>query len=285
MSRAMSRSTRLPSSTLAPRRATAIAILVAVGILFAIPIVAMLEFTLRTSPPGGHTFAHWVALFDPANAAKYKIIWVGVGNSVTLALVTVGIVLVLLAPTMLLVQLRFPRLRQSFEFLCLLPISVPAIVTVVGLAPIYQVIGRTFGTGIWSLSFAYGITVLPFAYRAIQSNIEAVDLITLTEAARSLGASWRAVLLRVLVPNLRVGLLSASLIAIAVVFGEYTIASLLGRQNLQTVLVLLSQQDPYISIILALLTLALSTALLLVIGKVASAGSRRTTLQQRSSKA
>jgi ABC-type Fe3+ transport system permease subunit len=33
------------------------------------------------------------------------------------------------------------------------------------------------------LAFAYGITVLPFAYRSIQASIDAVDLRTLAEAA------------------------------------------------------------------------------------------------------
>ena len=58
-----------------------------------------------------------------------------------------ALVLVLLAPTMVLVNLRFPRLRRVFEFTALLPISIPAIVLVVGLAPIYLQIGRMLGTG------------------------------------------------------------------------------------------------------------------------------------------
>jgi putative spermidine/putrescine transport system permease protein len=114
----------------------------------------------------------------------------------------------------------------------------------VGLAPIYQQIGRLFGTGAWTLAFAYGITVLPFAYRAIQASIDAVDLRTLAEAARSLGAGW-TVIVRVLAPNLRQGLLAASLISIAVVLGEFTIASLLNRQVFQTAMVVVQKQDPY----------------------------------------
>ena len=136
---------------------------------------------------------------------------------------------------MILVNLRFPKLQAGrSSSLVLLPITIPAIVLVVGLAPIYQQIGRTLGTGTWTLAFAYGITVLPFAYRSIQASIDAVDVRTLSEAARSLGASWSTVVLRVLAPNLRPGLLAASLISVAVVLGEFTIASLLNRQVLQT---------------------------------------------------
>jgi putative spermidine/putrescine transport system permease protein len=256
----------MSDSRLAPGRATKWIILLVVVAIFLVPIVSMLLFTLR-SGDGGYGLGHWLGLGDPANAGKYRPIWTGLGNSLALAVVTVAIVLVLLAPTMILVTLRFPRLRRPFEFLCLLPISIPAIVLVVGLTPIYLTIGRNVGTGVWTLAFAYGITVLPYAYRAIQSSIDAVDVKTLAEAARSLGAGWLTVLVRVLAPNLRGGLLAASLISIAVVLGEFTIASLLNRQNLQTALFLVSRQDPYVAVALALLALLFAFVLLLVIGR------------------
>ena len=139
------------------------------------------------------------------------------------------------------------------------------------------VIGRTIGTGIWPLAFAYGITVLPYAYRAIQANIDAVDVATLAEAARSLGASWGSVLMRVLAPNLRTGLLAASLLSVAVVLGEFTIASLLNRQNLQTALFVVNKQDPYVAVILSLLALAFAFVLLLIIDRSATLGARTRT--------
>ena len=192
-----------------------------------------------------------------------------------LAIVTVIVMLVILVPTMILVQLRFPYLRRAMEFLCLLPITIPAIVLVVGLAPVYSVVAKMFGSGVWTLSFAYGIIVLPFAYRAIQANLQAIDVITLSEAARSLGAGWLTVLLRVLLPNLRRGILSASFISVAVVLGEYTIAALLNRVNLQTALVIVSKSDPFVAVIFALLALVFAFLLLLAIGRVGAPRRKR----------
>ncbi|WP_314645844.1 ABC transporter permease subunit [uncultured Microbacterium sp.] len=253
---------------LAPSRATRWVIGIVVGLFFALPLVSTFLYTLRDLD-GGPSFDHWVALFDPAASAAIKPIWTGLGNSLVLAAVTVAIVLLLLAPTMILVNLRFPRLRPAFEFAVLLPISIPAIVLVVGLAPIYLQIGRSIGTGTWTLAFAYGITVLPFAYRSIQASIDAADLRTLSEAARSLGASWPTVVLQVLAPNLRQGLLAASLISIAVVLGEFTIASLLNKQVFQTAMVVVQKQDPYAPAIFTLLALAFVFLLLLLIGRAA----------------
>jgi putative spermidine/putrescine transport system permease protein len=251
--------------TLAPRTTTRWLIGVLVGVLFAIPLVATLLYTLQDGD-GGYSLVHWASLFDPAQARVYAPIWVGLGNSLVLAVVTVLIVLLLLAPTMLLIALRFPRLQRPFEFLVLLPITIPAIVLVVGLAPIYQQIGRTLGTGAWTLAFAYGITVLPFAYRSIQASIDAVDVRTLSEAARSLGSGWFTVVIRVLAPNLRAGLLAASLISVAVVLGEFTIASLLNRQVLQTALVVVNKIDAYAASMFTLMALAFAFLLLIVIG-------------------
>lgn len=252
-----------------PSRATRWIIGLIVGALFAIPLVSTFVFTLRDRETGGYSFANWARVFDPTNTQVLTPIWTGLGNSLVLAVVTVVIVLVLLLPTMLLIALRFPRIGRMFEFAVLLPISIPAIVLVVGLSPIYLQIGRTLGTGTWTLAFAYGITVLPFAYRSIKASMDAVDLRTLADAARSLGASWFAVVVRALVPNLRQGLLAASLISVAVVLGEFTIASLLNRQVLQTALVVANKIDPYASAIFTLLSLLFVFLLLLVIGRAA----------------
>ena len=251
-----------------PGTITRVVILTIVGLIFAIPIIAMIEFTFRSGLSGGHTLDHWAGLFDEDAARTYRSLFQAIGNSLVLAAVTVCIVIVILLPTMILVHLRFPRLRRVLEFICIIPITVPAIVLVVGLAPVYSVVVKLLGGATWTLAFAYGIIVLPFAYRAIQTNLEAVDMHTLSEAARSLSASWPRVLWHVLLPNLRSGVLAASFISVAVVLGEFTIASLLNRRNLQTALLQISQSDPYVAVIFALLALLLAFVLLLSIGRL-----------------
>jgi putative spermidine/putrescine transport system permease protein len=258
-----------------PRPLTRWLILGVVGLVFLVPIVAMGEFTLRRGLEGGYDFSRWIEVFSGGLTGEYKGVLTGLGNSVVLAVVTVAVMLVILVPTMILVQLRFPFLRRAMEFLCLLPITIPAIVLVVGLAPVYSVVAKMFGSGVWTLSFAYGIIVLPFAYRAVQANLAAIDVITLSEAARSLGAGWGTVLVRVLLPNLRRGILSASFISVAVVLGEYTIAALLNRVNLQTALVIVSKSDPFVAVIFALLALVFAFLLLLAIGRVGAPRRRR----------
>ncbi|WP_367947811.1 ABC transporter permease [Rathayibacter sp. VKM Ac-2858] len=251
-------------------RALSRIVLVVAGIAFAVPLIAMAEFTLRGA--GGYDLSHWTAILDPENERGYRALFQGIGNSLILAVVTALIVLVLLVPTMLLVEIRLPRLRRVLELVCLLPLTVPAIVLVVGLAPVYSVITRLVGSAPWTLALAYGVLVLPYAYRAIAADLAGLDAITLSEAARSLGAGPVGVLTRVLLPNLRRGLVAAALITVAVVLGEYTIASLLSRTTLQTGLVQVSKQDAYVAVIFSLLSLLFAFALLLGIGRLARIG-------------
>jgi putative spermidine/putrescine transport system permease protein len=158
------------------------------------------------------------------------------------------------------------------EFLCLLPLAIPAIVLVVGMAPLYAWVNYFLGDSPLTLTFAYTILVLPFAYRAIDAGLAAIDLKTLAEAARSLGASWFTVLWKVVVPNIRVALIGASLLSVALVLGEFTIASLLNFDTLQVQVNLLGKRNAGVSIAVSLLCLLFAFVLLFALSYV---GQRR----------
>ncbi|WP_083979829.1 ABC transporter permease [Demequina salsinemoris] len=258
---------------IAPSPVTRWTILMLGAVFLGLPLVALFHFTIKGGLEGGITFRHWAELLSGEVDAGGPL-WDGISSSLVLAAVTVALMLALLLPTMILVRLRLPRWEKALEFVCLLPLTIPAVAMVVGLAPVYSVVARIFGSGSWTLAFAYVILCLPYAYRALQSNLSAIDVPTLSEAARTLGASWPTVLLRVLLPNLRRGVLAASFISVAVVLGEFTVASLLSRTNLQTAIVLVQKQDPYVAYIVVLLSLALALGLLLVIGRVGAATAR-----------
>ena len=78
---------------------------------------------------------------------------------------------------------------------------------------------------------------MPFTYRALDAGIRAIDLRTLVDASRSLGAGWGTTIWRVLIPNLRAAIIGSSVLTATVVLGEFTIASLLLKPTLPTYLV------------------------------------------------
>ena len=240
---------------------------------FGLPLFAMLEFTTRDAT-GKRTGATWSQLLDvSAISTRYPDLRAGFIASMGLAVLTVVIMLLLLVPTMTWVRLRLPGLGRTVEFLCLLPLTVPAIVLVVGLTPVYAWVTYFLGgNAIW-LAFAYVVLVLPYAYRSLDAGLRAIDVRTLSEAARSLGASWTTVMLRVILPNLRTAVLSASFLAVALTLGEFTIANLFSRTNLQVAMYLIGKSDSQISIAVGLASLVFAFVILFAMSFVGGARS------------
>jgi putative spermidine/putrescine transport system permease protein len=261
-----------------PSRTTRTVILGIVGIFFLVPVFGMVEFALRVGQPVNglqtYGFSHFVAVFDPVNSGTYSVLFQGIVNSLGICAITVAIVLALLLPTMIFVELKFPRLRRVLEFICIIPVTIPSIVLVVGFVPVYSVVAGIFGSYPWTMAFAVGIIVLPYAYRPIAANLAAVEVVILSEASRSLGAGWGSVLWRVILPNLRRGILASCFITVAVVLGEYTIASFLSQNTFQTALVLIQHTDPYVAVIFSLFALLFVFVLLILIGRLGSGGRR-----------
>jgi putative spermidine/putrescine transport system permease protein len=235
-------------------------VLIVLGAFFLLPLAAMLEFTTRDGAGTWRLLVDW-----PQLSATYPDLATGIVASLGQAALTALLMLVLLVPTTIWVRLRLPWLRRLVEFICLLPLTIPAIVLVVGLAPVYAWVNYFLGGSSLTLTFAYTILVLPYAYRAIDAGLSAIDVGTLAEAARSLGASWPTVMWRVVLPNIRSAVLSAAFLTVALVLGEYTIASLLNRDNLQVAINLLGKSSATMSVAVSFASLVLAFVLLLLL--------------------
>ena len=118
------------------------------------------------------------------------------------------------------------------------------------------------------------ILVLPYAHRAIDAGLRAIDVATLAEAARSLGAGWPRVMFQIIAPNMRAAILSASVITIALVLGEFTISSLLNYDTLQVVINLVGKRDAFVAVAVSLAALLFAFVLIFGIAIVAG-GDRR----------
>lgn len=240
-------------------RLVRIVLLLAFAAFFVVPLLALLNFSTKDLFTGERTGAAWRQLVEDPTMSE------AIRTSLTLAALTVVGMVVLLVPTMIWVRLRVPRATRLVEFLCLLPLTIPALVIVVGVKNVYAWVDYFFGDTPLTLAFAYVVLVLPYAYRSIDASLSGIDARTLAEAARSLGAGWITVITRVIVPNIWPGILSAAFVAIALVLGEYTFASLLNYQTLPVAIVLLGKSDAPTSMAAALGSILLAFVLLLVL--------------------
>jgi putative spermidine/putrescine transport system permease protein len=127
------------------------------------------------------------------------------------------------------------------------------------------------------LVIAYVVLALPYVYRSLDAGLGAIDVRTLVEAARNLGAGWPQVILQVIVPNLRSALASASFLTLALVLGEFTIANLLGFRPFAVWIVSISGRNPQLSVAVSIFSLALTWILLLVLS---TSGTRGTAMKE-----
>ena len=239
------------------------AVLLLMGAFFLVPIGAMFEFSTRgNSVTAPRTMVAWT------NILKTPDLIDAITASLELAAITSIAMLVLLLPTMVWVRLRLPSLHRIVEFLCLLPLTIPAIALVVGLFPISRWMRINISDSILMLAFFYIILVMPYSYRALDAGLAAIDIKTLSEAARSLGAGWGTVMVRVIVPNMSSAILNACLLSVAVVLGEYTFANLLTYENLQVAIVYVGLVSATTSIAVAVASLFFAFLLLMILSLV-----------------
>jgi putative spermidine/putrescine transport system permease protein len=226
---------------------------------FFLPLVATLEFSLRAKP----LFAAYTnSCADPGffSSLLYSLV-VGV--------VTIVASLALIVPTAYWVQLKVPRARSIVEFVTLLPFVIPPVVLVFGLIRVYSRppvplthtdIGSTL-----LLVFGYVVLSLPYMYRAVDTGLRSIDIRSLTEAAQSMGANWLTILWRIILPNLRVALLSGAFLTLAIVLGEFTIASFLARPAFGPYLSLLGNYKAYEPAAVSLISFGLTWLAMIVI--------------------
>jgi ABC-type spermidine/putrescine transport system permease subunit II len=80
----------------------------------------MADFSTRNLLQGGRTMKAW------ANLVTDDALYQSIVTSLLLAVLTVVVMLILLVPTMIWVRLRTPWAKGAIEFLCLLPLTIPA---------------------------------------------------------------------------------------------------------------------------------------------------------------
>ena len=240
---------------------SAVVWLVFAAAFFLIPLIATLLFSIKNSQTN-----------KCCSAAAYSFIihdhqfWTTIRVSFILSLETIAVSLLLFVPTIYWVHLKLPRLRPLLGFLALVPFVVPPIVLVVGLLNLYK------GSPAWFYDKPYGFLVaayvilaFPYMYFSLDAGFRSIDLHTLTEASHSLGASWRTTLFRVILPNIRVAALAGSFLTLAIVMGEFTIASLSAFNTFPTYIQFINESKAYEAAALSLLSFMITWAAMLAL--------------------
>ncbi len=253
--------------------------------LFYLGLIVLLPLStlpVRVSAMGWN--ALWRTISDPRVVASYQVT---LGCSLAAAVVN-GVFGLIVA--WVLARYRFPGKRLVDSFIDL-PFALPTAVAGITLTTLYGPNGwlgaPLAALGVKVAFTPLGIAValvfigLPFVVRTLQPVIEDLD-VEIEEAATSLGATRLDVLTRVILPYLYPAWLTGFALAFARAIGEYgSVVFIAGNMPMRTeiapllIMTKLEQYDYAGATAIALVMLAISFTLLLVINALQGWSSRK----------
>jgi putative spermidine/putrescine transport system permease protein len=205
--------------------------------LLVVAINAFNESSFMAWPPPGFSL-HWFgeALANPAIPRALL-------NSILAALGAVTIALVLGTLAAMAVQ-RFAFFgRDSINFLLVLPIALPGVVTGIALSTTFQTLG--IGFGLPTIIVGHATFCVVIAYNNVVARLRRLPR-SPEEASADLGADTWITFRRITMPGMRTALLSGALLAFALSFDEIIVTLFTAGAGTQTIpiFVLAAMQRP-----------------------------------------
>ena len=244
-----------------------VTIFVLAAVFFIGPLAAAFKYSLQQDK-GGYGFANYGEIIKNHEVRSTLV------TSLEIAVISAAIVILLMLPTVVWVRLKKPKATTVMEFTTLLPIVIPPVVMAAGIQQ-YEVnapgwLLKYIDNPLWGLIPFYVILAMPFTYRAIDTGVRAIDLHTLVDASRNLGASWPSTLIRVVLPNIQTAVLGALFLTMALCLGEVVIATLLLYNTFPVEMVVLFHQSQVgVSVALSMITLGFTFLLLFALSFLA----------------
>lgn len=208
------------------RRGPAFAALLA----FTILVCAFLVVPVLMSMLAGVTRNYFVGWRSGLTLDWVVKVWVDYRHTIALS---IGIAIACLACTLLLgVPAAYVLARRSngftrtIEELLVMPVAVPGLATALALIVTFGGWGDLRRSWLFIL-IGHVLFTLPFMVRSVLAVMASIDLKTLEEGARSLGAGFVQRFFGVVLPNCRPGIVAGSLMVVTLSLGEFNMTLLL----------------------------------------------------------
>lgn len=188
-----------------------------------VPLLASFLYSIASSwtttvLPSGYTLSWFWELFqDPE-------FYAAMGRTLFLAFVATLGSLVLVVPTVFLLYVYHPKWMWLIDVLQIAAFSVPAVISAMSLMSAYS------GLGIPMLVFVIGSYIIggiPMIQLGTRNSLRAIDARVLMESSQILGASKVQAFWKIILPNIKNGLIAAALFRFSTLFGEFGTLNLL----------------------------------------------------------
>lgn len=242
----------------------------AVALYVAIPVLCSIYYAVF--PGGSFSLGAYSVIAEDASLAAAAT------RTLSITALTIVTLVVTLVPALVAVHLWAPKLRPILEILCTLPLVVPPIAIAAG---VVALLGWGARQGRGSLPNAisqflqnpdlplilvgtYVVLCLPFTFRSIDAGLRTIPLKAMVEGSAILGSSTFGTIFRVVIPNIRGSMLFSVFFAVALCFGEYSLAATLSQQTIPVWLDDVSSNNFRASVAIAVLLNLTTWALLFV---------------------
>jgi putative spermidine/putrescine transport system permease protein len=204
-----------------------------IGVYLVLPMIAVLLYSLATRwtahiLPDGYTIDHWITAFTDARVQA------AFARSILLAAAVVAIDVLIVLPATYWARVRNPRIRTVVELAAVVPFALPYVVIAFGILRLTGEVVPFVQNTAWLLALAHAAVAFPFLYWALDGAMAAADIERLSEAAETCGARPWQIVWRVVVPNVKSGLLTGGILVFATSFNEFALAQILAGAAFET---------------------------------------------------
>lgn len=154
-------------------------------------------------------------------------------RSMLIAIACLAVTLVVGVPTAYALAKRPGRITRLIEEFLVLPVAIPGLAIALALIITYGGL-REFRTSWLFILVGHVLYTLPFMIRSVLAVLSSIDFRTLEESAASLGAGFWHRFFRIIVPNIRSGIIAGSLTVVTLSIGEFNLTWMLHTPTTMT---------------------------------------------------
>ncbi len=201
------------------------------GLGFAVLVAAFLIGPVILSALAGITVNYQRGILDSGVTLRWvervlDLYLHTIGLSVGIALATLVCTLLLGVPVAYALARHPGRLARLAEEALVMPVAIPGIATGLALILAWGAVGA-FRTHWTFILVGHVLFTLPFMVRSTLAVMLAIDMRTLEDGARSLGAGMLTRLRTIVLPNARPGIVAGTLMVVTLSLGEFNMTLLL----------------------------------------------------------
>ncbi len=147
-------------------------------------------------------------------------------RSLQIALACLVCTLLLGVPAAYVLARKTNAFTRALEELLVMPVAIPGLATALALIVTFGAWGDLRRSWVFIL-IGHVLFTLPFMVRSVLAVLASIDLKTLEEGARSLGAGFSQRFFGIVLPNCRSGIVAGSLMVVTLSLGEFNMTLLL----------------------------------------------------------